>query len=292
MRLSTLSGLICLLAGISLQAHADVIDLINAQRLKSCDGAPAPTTPLSANAALTNAAELIANGQDSRQAIVLSGYRGTHFNVIHLQKVRTERQQAHILARDHCDSINNPVFADIGVHRRVKEAWIVLASPYPLPTVEQSSDLAEQVLILVNQARAEARWCGNQEFSMAPPLLHSDLLQQAALVHAQDMSNNGLSGHEGSIGDLPAERLTQSGYRWSAMAENIACGQNRAEQIVEGWLASPRHCANVMNARFVHMGVAFAVNPNSKFGIYWTQVLAAPEAPPPPIKQKSKKRAL
>ncbi len=293
MRLSIFRGLIFLLvgAGISLPTHADVIDIVNAQRLKRCDDLPGIDTPLRADATLTMAANLIADGQDSGQALVSSGYRGTHFYVIRLLGMRTERQRAYALARHHCDSVNNPIFMDIGVYRRRNDAWLVLATPYSLPSVEQSAAFAEQVLVLVNQARAEGRQCGNQFFPAAPPLLYSDVLQQAALAHAQDMADHEFLGHAGSVGDLPSQRLTQTGYRWSSMAENIAGGQNKAEQAVASWLASSGHCANVMNAQFVHMGVAFATNPSSKFGIYWTQVLAAPSAPLP-VEKKNIKRVL
>ena len=43
-----------------------------------------------------------------------------------------------------------------------------------------------------------------------------------------------------------------------------------------GWLASPEHCANIMNVRFSEMGVAFAVNGQDDYGVYWTLSLAAP----------------
>jgi uncharacterized protein YkwD len=43
------------------------------------------------------------------------------------------------------------------------------------------------------------------------------------------------------------------------------------EAAVAGWLQSPHHCANLMTARFEEMGVAFAVNPATESGVYWTQ---------------------
>jgi len=49
-----------------------------------------------------------------------------------------------------------------------------------------------------------------------------------------------------------------------------------AAQVVAGWLESPRHCANLMDADYVDMGVAYAVESQSAAGVYWAQVFAAP----------------
>lgn len=56
----------------------------------------------------------------------------------------------------------------------------------------------------------------------------------------------------------------------------IASGQTTAEQVVRDWTASPEHCANLMNAELVEMGIAYAVNMDSPQGIYWAQELARP----------------
>jgi uncharacterized protein YkwD len=53
-------------------------------------------------------------------------------------------------------------------------------------------------------------------------------------------------------------------------------GQTTPEQVVQAWLKSPEHCANIMEPAFVHMGVAFAVNQTSEGGIYWAQEFGRP----------------
>jgi len=58
------------------------------------------------------------------------------------------------------------------------------------------------------------------------------------------------------------------------LLENIAAGQTTPEQVIQGWLDSDGHCANIMNANFEEMGVALATN-SGIYGIYWTQVFAA-----------------
>lgn len=46
---------------------------------------------------------------------------------------------------------------------------------------------------------------------------------------------------------------------------------------MQGWIDSPGHCANPMDARFTEMGLAYAVDARSRAGIYWTQVFATPQ---------------
>ena len=84
-------------------------------------------------------------------------------------------------------------------------------------------------------------------------------------------------GHKGSDRSMPADRATRAGYAWVSIAENVAAGQTTADEVVSTWLASPGHCANLMNPRYSDTGVAYAVDPASEKGIYWAQVFAAPE---------------
>ena len=56
-----------------------------------------------------------------------------------------------------------------------------------------------------------------------------------------------------------------------AVGENIAAGATSAEEVMEGWLASPGHCENIMSPRFSEMGIAWVVDPKSASGVYWAQ---------------------
>ena len=48
------------------------------------------------------------------------------------------------------------------------------------------------------------------------------------------------------------------------------------EGVVMGWLAIPEHCANLMDSAYTQMGAGFAVNPQSRAGIYWALELGRP----------------
>jgi uncharacterized protein YkwD len=58
--------------------------------------------------------------------------------------------------------------------------------------------------------------------------------------------------------------------------ENIAAGQMTPEEVVVGWVKSPGHCANLMNAGYHDMAVSFAVNAKSSMGVYWVQQFGTP----------------
>ena len=136
--------------------------------------------------------------------------------------------------------------------------------------------MAARILALTNEARSQQRRCGNELFKAAPPLKADAQLDRAAADHAADMARQGLLEHQGRDGSSAAQRVTRAGYRWRRVGENIASGQTSAEQVVLEWTRSPRHCANLMDARFTDMGVAYAVNMNSEGGIYWAQKFGQP----------------
>ena len=67
------------------------------------------------------------------------------------------------------------------------------------------------------------------------------------------------------------------------VGENIAAGMTNAAEAVQGWLDSPDHCENVMDARFTHLGAAFATNLTRDPAVYWTMDLAAAREPARPL---------
>ena len=90
------------------------------------------------------------------------------------------------------------------------------------------------------------------------------------------MATNDYFSHTARDGSTPAQRVTRAGYRWRMTGENIAAGQLSPEAAVAGWIKSPGHCENLMNAGYTEMGVAAAVNSASKMGLYWAQEFGTP----------------
>lgn len=90
------------------------------------------------------------------------------------------------------------------------------------------------------------------------------------------MAVNSYMDHTGRDGSSPADRISRTGYKWRMVGENLASGIMTPEETVAGWLQSPHHCENLMTRRFTEMGVAFAVNPATDAGVYWTQTFGTP----------------
>ncbi len=78
--------------------------------------------------------------------------------------------------------------------------------------------------------------------------------------------------HDSPEGQTPAGRARAAGYPSAMVGENIAAGKATPQQTMEQWMLSPRHCANIMNARYQRLGVGYAFGRGSKYSHYWVQV--------------------
>ncbi len=132
------------------------------------------------------------------------------------------------------------------------------------------------VFDLVNQRRAEGADCGSEgTFGSASPLKLHSALREAAGLHSRDMGERDYFSHDspgGPNGDDMVDRVENAGYvSWSAIGENISAGRSSAEETMAGWMASPGHCANIMNPNFTEIGVGYAEVAGSENVSYWTQ---------------------
>lgn len=259
-------------------ADSSLIAEIEKIRTQGCGGHAGVKPPLRPDPRLDRVAADLAAGRSLHSAMLGAGYRAVQSAT--LEASGSDAGIASALASQACKDIVNPVFRDVGVVHRADTAWIVLAAPLMPPAPNELQAVSRRVLELVNEARASARRCGWKRFQAAAPVDLSDLLHQAALAHARDMAEHSSLSHAGRDGSTAGERATRAGYRWRLIGENIAAGQSTPEQVVADWVQSPRHCANLMSADFSDMGVAFAVEPQSASGIYWTQLFGSPRPAP------------
>jgi uncharacterized protein YkwD len=125
----------------------------------------------------------------------------------------------------------------------------------------------------INAARASGRTCGSTQYGPAPALTWNTYLFNAASGHSTDMASNNYFSHTGLDGSNPGQRITGAGYAWNAYGENIAAGQSSVQSVVDGWLASPGHCANIMNPKLADVGVACVSSSTSTYRTYWTMDL-------------------
>lgn len=141
----------------------------------------------------------------------------------------------------------------------------------PLENDQDYSSLeGTDMLSLVNSARSRGAICGSDSMPPVAALRWSTKLENAADLHAEDMRGNQFFDHEGSNGSQVSSRVSRQNYRWRAVGENIARGQNSVRSVVIDWMKSEGHCRNIMGAKFSEIGA-------SRSGTYWVQVFAAPQ---------------
>lgn len=145
------------------------------------------------------------------------------------------------------------------------------ATPECTPTEAQL-----RMMKLVNEARAVARSCGDEDFEAAGPLTWNCKLEQAALNHTVDMTTHNFFSHEGSDGLHADSRIDAVGYNWRVYGENLAAGYTFEEDAMEGLLNSPGHCKNIMNSKVTEFGSARIFKKDLDYISYWTHVYATP----------------
>ena len=93
-----------------------------------------------------------------------------------------------------------------------------------------------------------------------PILMHNSVLDQSAMMKAQDMlANNYFAHNRPSDGTTPWEWFKAAGYNYTFAGENLAMNFSEAEEAMSAWLASPSHKANIMNANYDEIGIAVVV---------------------------------
>ncbi|TWI65386.1 Cysteine-rich secretory protein family protein [Pseudoduganella lurida] len=257
------------------QSPRELVSLINAYRAApgTCAGRPAaPVAPLDAAPALSGIR--IGAGMFLEPALEQAGYPADHAEAMSITNVSDASDAMRTLREHYCTQLLSTDVSAIGAVRSAAGWDIVLARPHPERRLPAPGDVADEVLAAVNAARAQPRNCGSRHFAAAPPLRLSRQLDAAAVNHSTDMAELRYFSHQAKDGSVVGDRAIQAGYRWRAIGENIASGQESARAAVDGWLDSPGHCENIMNAAFTEMGIGYAVNPE-RGRVYWTQVLAS-----------------
>lgn len=149
-------------------------------------------------------------------------------------------------------------------------AWIILGVwvfnlTWLSPLNDTKTNINNELLLrLVNEKRKQGCNCGNKYMPPAPMLRWNDTIAKAASNHSKDMDINRFFDHRSSDGRNLRDRFNAVGYKWMAIAENIAYGQKDEYAVIASWMKSKGHCENIMNPVYKEMGAA-------KEGIYWTQ---------------------
>jgi uncharacterized protein YkwD len=138
------------------------------------------------------------------------------------------------------------------------------------------SENDKKMLTQVNTARSQPRNCGSKNYPATTALSWHCTLEDVAYAHSRDMGDHNFFNHTGSDGLTVDGRVTNEGYDWSALGENIAAGQQTIDIVMAAWLDSPGHCANIMHSVYTEFGAGSYNVDGSDYPIYWTQVFAKP----------------
>jgi uncharacterized protein YkwD/stress response protein SCP2 len=164
-------------------------------------------------------------------------------------------------------TLHDPAFTHAGLGqgtdpRTGETYWTALwASPL---TPDGLARTEAEVVELTNRERARAG---------LRPLAADPLLATAARAHCADMVARRFYSHTSPEGSQPWDRAAAAGSTRRTIGENIACGQRSPAEVVEGWMNSPGHRANILKPAFTHLGVGFAGG--GPAGTYWTQLFGA-----------------
>jgi len=164
------------------------------------------------------------------------------------------------------DKIEMPQYAEHGTGTRTDESSHSDDIPHgdSQPTDHETSSQAEAVLNLVNAERSKQG---------LKPLTLSEKLDNLATMKSQDMAEKGYFDHTSPTYGTPFQMLQDHGVHYRAAGENIAAGQKTPEEVMNAWMNSSGHRANILNANYTQLGVGYYQG--GQYGVYWTQLFIA-----------------
>lgn len=128
-------------------------------------------------------------------------------------------------------------------------------------SVDSFLSFKKEVVRLVNIERSKR---GLSELSFNNELCNVSTLK------SQDMINKNYFGHNSPTYGSPFNMMNQFNIIYRTAGENIAKGQRTPAEVVNSWMNSPGHRANILNANFTDIGIGVAKSSNGT--LYWTQM--------------------
>ncbi|MBT2639479.1 CAP domain-containing protein [Bacillus sp. ISL-39] len=130
--------------------------------------------------------------------------------------------------------------------------------PASAPVSSAVSAYEQKVVELTNQERAK---------NGLKPLALDTELSKVAREKSRDMQNKGYFSHTSPTYGSPFDMMKKFGISYRSAGENIAMGQRTPEEVVNAWMNSSGHRANILNSSYTHIGVGHVATGN-----YWTQM--------------------
>ena len=147
-----------------------------------------------------------------------------------------------------------------GANKHIKNPDLI----YPgqviyIPTIDAGVSAYEaEVVRLVNEVRVK---------NGLSQLSHDWQLSRVARYKSQDMKDKNYFSHTSPTYGSPFQMMKSFGISYRSAGENIAKGYATPKAVVDGWMNSPGHRANILNKGFTHIGVGYVAEGN-----YWTQM--------------------
>lgn len=126
------------------------------------------------------------------------------------------------------------------------------------PTSSSISQFEKEVVELTNAERAK--------YGLTALTIDTEL-SKVARTKSQDMKDRNYFDHTSPTYGSPFDMMKQFGINYSSAGENIAQGQTTPQQVVQAWMNSEGHRANILKASYTHIGVGYVQSGN-----YWTQM--------------------
>jgi uncharacterized protein YkwD len=131
---------------------------------------------------------------------------------------------------------------------------------------EKKLELTDEEKGVLQQTNAQRKAAG------LPELVPNAKLFQAARDHSANMAKQGRMSHV-LDGRTHVDRAAAAGYPYSYLGENIAWNQRDPAEVVECWMRSAGHRANILSRTYTEIGLGVAVNERGER--FWTQVFGS-----------------
>ncbi|MED1408834.1 CAP domain-containing protein [Bacillus paramycoides] len=131
------------------------------------------------------------------------------------------------------------------------------AEQKPAEEAKSLSEFEQRVVELTNAERTKQG---------LPALKIDTELSKVARIKSEDMQKNNYFDHNSPTYGSPFDMMKKFGISYKSAGENIAQGQRTPEEVVQAWMNSAGHRANILNSGFTHIGVGYVESGN-----YWTQ---------------------
>lgn len=162
-----------------------------------------------------------------------------------------------------------PVWFSNVSHAQTNDALLPCADPQHL----------QRAVARLNEVRQTAAPCDGAVAGASTarqPLAWEQRLATSAQAHASDLALRDLLSHVDAQQRSFGVRLRSAGYAAAGAGENLAAGQTDFDDTLQAWLASPTHCANLMQPDFRDVGLACVQRPGSRYERFWVAHMGVP----------------